>query len=355
MTGPMNVYGTKCMSAIPAVPRFPRRSMAALLFVALPLWVGGAWPYAVTAAETDIESAMMRGFGWLERHPASVSDGGLPDLLDEGIGYYLRANQSAAGSERARYETQLRKHMTRLGNLPDFQVWVYQGRKKLTDYYYLVLAAHLMRMAGEPSELQGEIAAQSRQVLRVVQHCDPTKRLAIALFLHHQGEDTGIPVQAVFAVSRIERIGKGGPPPLPPPTAPVQERTSASLELYALVHEIVAITDFGRLPPSPWLKERRDALSRFLGQAVTWAATSGNVDLAAELLMSARLLQEPLSGPYRDAVLAITAGQLEDGSWGDATPQRVNMQRHAVLTATTALWVYLRAPAAQQADDEELD
>jgi hypothetical protein len=193
---------------------------------------------------------------------------------------------------------------------------------------------------------------QARGVLRMVQYCDPTKRLTIALFLQQLGTDPGISLPAVLAKSRIERIAQGLAPQLPPQEAPEQLRTAASLELYALVHEIVALTDFGRLQVPPWLARRRAAVARYLGEAVTWTAAAGNFDLTAELLMSARLLQEPLTGNYRDAVLAIIAGQQDDGSWGSHATRRKSKRRHAVLTATTALWVYRYAPAAMQTGDQ---
>jgi hypothetical protein len=238
--------------------------------------------------------------------------------------------------------------MTRLADLTEFEQWVYRGHKTLTDYYHLVLAAHLLQTAGVPDDRQAEIAAQAGSVLRLVTHCDPTKRLTIVLFLQHLGADTGISLQRALANSRIEGIAQGRAPRLLQSGAPPQLRTAASLELYALVHEIAALTDFGRLLPPPWLAQRRDAVARYLGEAVIWATDAGNFDLAAELLMCARLLQEPLAGNFRDAVLAIMAGQQEDGSWGNHTTKRENKQRHAVLTATTALWIYRYAPAAMQ-------
>jgi hypothetical protein len=313
-----------------------------------PLLAGDTGNAGVLPTEVDIEAVILRGSDWLGRHPASVNDGGLPDILDEGVAYYVRHNLTREPTEREQLATQLREHMTRLADLTEFEQWVYRGRKALTDYYHLVLAAHLLQMAGEPDDRQAEIAAQALSVLRLAQHCDPTKRLTIALFLQYLGVDTRISLQRALANSRIEGIVQGRAPHFPQSGAPLQLHTAASLELYALVHEIAALTDFGRLLPTAWLAQRRDAVARYLGEAVTWAAAAGNFDLAAELLMSARLLQEPLTGNFREAVLAIMAGQQEDGSWGSHTTRRENKQRHAVLTATTALWIYRYAPAAMQ-------
>jgi len=60
------------------------------------------------------------------------------------------------------------------------------------------------------------------------------------------------------------------------------------MELYAMVHEVVALTDFGRLRPCPWL----------------------------------------------------VAAQRPDGSWGPCSTSRANKERHAVLTSLAALWAY---------------
>ncbi len=323
-----------------------------LIVMVLPAHAGDDHPVAVLPARAEIDAVIARGTEWLAQHPAAAAGDDLSDMLDEGVGYYVRRNLSPDAAERARLAERLRLHMARLAGLPEFEQWVYRGRKNLTDYYHLVLAAHLLDSVGEPDDLQGEITAQARGMLRVVKYCDPTKRLTIALFLQQLGEDPAISLPEVLANSRIEHLAQGRVGKLPPADAPVQVRTVAELELYALVHEIVALTDFGNQPVPPWLAQRRDAVVRRLGEAVAWAAAAGNFDLTAELLMSARLLQEPLTGNYRDAVLAIIAGQQDDGSWGSQITRRRDKQRHAVLTATTALWVYLYAPAAVQAGDQ---
>ncbi|HYQ70420.1 MAG TPA: hypothetical protein VET88_00680, partial [Gammaproteobacteria bacterium] len=318
--------------------------LLAVLF--LPASAAAPQQTATPAAVAGIDAAIARGTAWLARYPASPDDGGLADMLDEGVNYHVRRNLTRDAAERARLDTQLRAHMTRLADLPEYTQWVYRGRKTLTDYYHLVLAAHLLRDADDTAGLRAEITKQAAGVLRRVPYCDPTKRLTIAVFLQYLGTDPGVSLPRVLAASRIERIAQGRVPHLPPPGASPEQRSAAELEGYALVHEIVALTDFGRLPVPPWLAQRRDAVVRQLDEAVIWAATAGNVDLAAELLICARLLQAPLTGNYRKAVEVIIAGQLDDGSWGSQTTRRENKRRHAVLTATTALWVYRHAVPA---------
>jgi hypothetical protein len=325
-----------------------------LLPVVVLILAAAAWgrdaPVDVTMpSRAAIEAASVRGFEWIARHPATLQDGGLPDILDEGVGSLILYNLAPDSDRKAQFATQLHERMAMLERLPEFTQWVSRQRKPLIDHYHLVLAVHLMRRAGISSELQPRIVAQARQALAAAPQADPTLRLTIALFLDHLGEDSGFPLRSVLAGSRIERIARGYPPALPEADAPQWSSMPASFELYALVHEIIAWTDFGALPLPPWLDERRDALVRFLVNAVDWSVAAGDVDLASELLVSIRFLKQPLNAVRAESLRSIlrllVERQQPDGSWGDCPTQRQNKARHAAYTATTALWVYLNTPA----------
>ena len=203
--------------------------------------------------------------------------------------------------------------------------------------------ARLMRQAGSPTDLQPVIVARAQQVLAATPYSDPTKRLTIALFLSQLGAEPGISVDAALSASRIAHIARGPPPALPAASANPSQRLAASLHLYALVHEIIALTDFGRQPPPDWLESRLEPLNRFLLEAIAWAGRAGNVDLLSELLLSARFLDAPLQEILPDALQQLLAGQQDDGSWGAYETHRPNKLRHAVFTATAALWSHAGA------------
>ena len=294
----------------------------------------------VTALQPNIHTAVARGLRWIDQHPASLEDGGLPDLLDEGLGFLMLSTLSADPVSRDRFAAVFRERMQVLGEMPEFARWAMAGQKRLTDYYHLVLAAHLMQQAGNPTDLQPVIVARSQQVLAFSPYCDPTKCLTIALFLQRLGEDPGISIERALAASRIEAIARGTTPSLPATSANPQQRLAASLHLYALVHEIIALTDFGRQPPPAWLERRLVPLNLFLIEAITWAGDIGNVDLLSELLLSARFIDAPLQEVLPDTLNLLLRNQHEDGSWGAYETGRQNKRRHAVFTATTALWSY---------------
>lgn len=112
------------------------------------------------------------------------------------------------------------------------------------------------------------------------------------------------------------------------------------LAYYALVHEVAALTDFGRLPLMPWLMARRGRIVQILEAGARLAMKAGKIDLLAELLLCNQMLGVPLSGTLQDCVGFLVENQLADGSWGEQRTPRANRRRHAVQTATAALLAY---------------
>ena len=115
---------------------------------------------------------------------------------------------------------------------------------------------------------------------------------------------------------------------------------------YALVHEIAALTDFGRIPASAWLLDRKDAVGRVLREAVGPAMRSGQIDLLAELVLGNHMLGLAPAEELCAAIDYLLARQRSDGSWGEQATPRSNRSRHAAQTATAALLAYRNSPAA---------
>lgn len=310
---------------------------AALLTLPYTVTLAAAERNAAAPAAAELAAAAARGLAWIDAHPAGPQDGGLADVLDEGVGFLVMSRLARDAAARERFHDRFVARMTALHDLPEFARWAGTADRQLTGYYHRVLAAHLMRQAGHPADLQATIVAQAQWALANTPRCDPTKRLTIALFLERLDEEPVIDLEAALAASRIGHIARGDPPGLPY-AGTVQQQLGAALAHYALVHEIVALTDFGREPPPPWLAERRMALGEHLAAAITWAGHTGNIDLLSELLLASRFIDTPLEAVLPDALRQLLAAQQADGSWGaDSTTVRANRYRHAVFTATTVL------------------
>lgn len=295
---------------------------------------------AVSGA-TDTGAAVSRGLHWIDTHPATLQDGGLIDLIDEGVAFYLFQHLARQPDLRRHYATVFQHHMESLGALPAFSQWVRQPRKRLLDHYHLVLAAWLMQRAGQPSALQADIVRQAQQALVTLSSPFPSIPLTIAVLLDHLGETPAVSMERLLDASLIARIASGNPPALNTGSSvsPQQQRSNR-LQVYALIHEIIALTDFGHLAPSPWLAERRDAVAGFLGKAMRMASAEGEFDLLAEIIGSLYFLEVPPDATLRTMLRDLVKHQLPDGSWGSLPLDRQNKQRHVVLTVTAALWAY---------------
>ena len=296
---------------------------------------------STVSGATDITTAISRGLHWIETHPASLQDGGLIDLVDEGVAFYVFQHLARQADERRHYATALQNHMVSLDALPAFTQWVRQPRKRLLDHYHLVLAAWLMQRAGQPSALQADIVHQAQYALATTSSPVPSIPLTIAVFLDHLGESPAITMENLLDASLVERIAGGNPPVLYSGSpASAQQRRLSRLQVYALIHEVIALTDIGHLAPPPWLADRRDAVVRFLGKAMHWARAEGDIDLLAEIIGSLFFLEVPPDATIHMLLRELVKHQLPDGSWGSLPLDRQNKQRHGVLTATAALWAY---------------
>ncbi len=314
-----------------------------LSFVLLAVLMAGAWAWNASAGvptAAQIEQAVSRASAWVEAHPASLKDGGLTDLVDEAVLYLVLQGLAEQPEDQRRFAQTLRERVSAVDKLPEFGQWVRRPGKGLIDHYHLLLAAHLMQVAGQPSVFQDQIIEQAGQALADAPYAYPTFRLTIAALLRYLGGQPAVDRKRLFDASLIAQVASGRQPVVLSAPASRGQGQGTALQLYALVHEVVALTDFGRLRPCPWLARRRATLSRFIVPAAAWAKAREDVDLLSELLMTARLLGKPLRGSLDAEVAWLVAAQRPDGSWGPCSTARPNKKRHAVQTALAALWAY---------------
>lgn len=293
--------------------------------------------------DDDIEAASARALAWIEAHPASPADGGLTDMIDEAVCFSVLSDLTLSESRRETFSGAFSRRMRVLIRAPAMQRWVDRPHKPLIEHYHLVLAARLSELVGQPSPLLTRIANAAQQALGVARHAPPSVRLTTALFLSRLSAAPAIDLAPLLSNSLIARLAQD---PrliaLPGPQAGAQHKQLATWLVYALVHEVIALTDFGRTAPPPWLAARRDAVSAALLDALPWAAAQHNLDLVAELTVTLHLLGQSFNKALRDALHQLLLSQKADGSWGaSATTARPNKVRHSVLTGSAALLAWL--------------
>jgi|GEM_PF-6001690 len=301
---------------------------------------GFAMPASGAVAENipDFEAAIARAEKWIAANPATLDDGGINDIIDEGVSLYVLSNLTLNQQESEQYTAALREHMAQLEGMPAFRQFASEQHRRLIDVYHLLLAAHLARSAGVPFDDEPGIIERARQALMTTPYCGPSVRLTVVILLDYLGAQPVLDMNYLREAGSIAQLARSGnQQPLPGADNPSAFRI-AEFNLYAIVHETVVLIDFGRRPVPPWLNAHRDVVREKLNAGVKWALERANYDLLAELLITLRLLDTPESKGLRDAVVALAQAQQPDGTWGESvTTTRANRVRHTVLTGVQAL------------------
>jgi len=292
-----------------------------------------------SAEESEIDAAIDRGLAWVMAHPATCQEGGFQDIVDEGLFYLSVKRLTSDKTFDLRYEQAFEDCIFRLEASPEFERRLKKQNKTLIEYYHLLLATYLIETVRKPTASHESVIEDAQRTLANNRFENPTFRLTVALLLQHLGATPQVSMDELLDASLINRGAQRDVSPFPGQLlrrSPFQH----PLAYYALVHEVAALTNFGRLPVSPWLMERRSRIGRILQEGSRRAMVSAHVDLLAEMLLCNHMLGLPVTGELRVGVDFLVASQRADGTWGEQTTPRANRMRHAVLTATAALLAY---------------
>jgi hypothetical protein len=293
-----------------------------------------------SADETAVDAAIDRGLAWIMAHPATCQDGGFLDIVDEGL-FYLTIRRLGSGKmPDALHERAFEDCISRLEASPEFERRLKKQDKTLFEQYHLLLATYLIETVRKPAVSHDRVIAEARRTLANSGSENQTFRLTVALLIQHLGATPPVSMAELLDASLVNRVTQRDVSKLPgqPPHRSTFQRP---LAYYALVHEVAALTDFGRLPPSPWLIERRSRIGRILQDGALRAMVSAHVDLLAEMLLCNHMLDLAMTGELLAGVDFLVASQHADGSWGEqVTSPHTNRVRHAVQTATAALLAY---------------
>lgn len=302
--------------------------------------VGGA----VLETMPDLKSAAVRAEVWIAANPATLDDGGINDIIDEGVSLYVRRNLVMDATEREQYTAALREHMVQLERMPAFRQFADEQHRRLIDVYHLVLATYIARSAGKPFADESAIVERARQALMMTPYCGPTVRLTVAILLDYLGAQQVLDLKRLHEVGSIAQLAHSTKQRMLPGTDDPAASRITAFHLYAIVHEVIVLTDFGYRPVPAWLDEHRDNIVKEFRSGVQWALDQAQYDLLAELLITLRMLDVLVDKDLQDAIVALAQAQQSDGTWGEsATTSRENRVRHTVLTGAQALWIYANA------------
>ena len=69
-------------------------------------------------------AAIGRALGWVTRHPASVQDGGIEDMIDEGLSFFVLHNIASSQTDRAQFLEMMRMRLSAVARQPELEHWV---------------------------------------------------------------------------------------------------------------------------------------------------------------------------------------------------------------------------------------
>ncbi len=296
----------------------------------------------VFVSETRAADRGLAGFAkalaWVVKHSASPDDGGLLSQVEELIAFYSISNFVGSAGTIGWLDVQLLNRIQAINTkcALDYSTGAHV-RNPLDPATYLI--------AARISERYGVPAWGPRRI--------------IESWLNSEGSLTRMTARyAVWSMCYLARLGY-----LSPSTVfhwllarrafeakasvtgtsccscgmPNGEHYQVRRALYDSTHEILALCDFGWKAESFLLPVDIPTYRKDVTLGLEWARTANELDVMAELLVCARILDLGTSFQARNAVEHLLYSQLEDGSWNFPIEGRMDPQRHVVLTSMAAL------------------
>jgi hypothetical protein len=276
---------------------------------------------------------------WLGEHPASIRENELMEVVEEVMFFYALRSAPGYEAERPYFLREIASRhqaiVEHLAETGDTQQHLLGDWAALT---YPPLA-HILSETGfetaQYRELIDELISRKK-------HLEPSRsamRLWITIYLERLDLATE---------SSVRRLLNSSPLQQDPDThvlldyfsdhAAANRNQPATVQLvYNITHEIIALTDFGALPPPPVMLAQHAHYARLLDAAISWATQASALDVLAELVFCTHLLGVSDLPALPAAVALITSRQQEDGSFGITNPDRPDGRRHGVLTSLLAL------------------
>lgn len=289
-------------------------------------------------AET-VNQVIDKAMHWLEGHPASVWNNELMEVVEEIMFFYALHSDPEFEAEGPYFLSEMAsRHRAIEAYLAKTSDMRYHLRGDWAALTYPPLAYILSEVGLETDNYRAIID----ELLSRKRHLAPPRnamRLWIAIYLVRLGLAPDSSLQYLLDNSALQQD---------PEThvlldyftdqAAASQDVHATIQLvYNMTHEIIALTDFGAIPAPPAMIAQHTHYAQLIDAAIGWATRESALDVLAELVFCAHLLDLGELPALPAAVALIISMQQEDGSFGITNPDRPNGVRHGVLTSLLAL------------------
>ena len=286
-----------------------------------------------------VNQVVEKAMRWLDEHPASVHNNELMEVVEEIMFFYALHSIPEYKAERPYF---LREITTRDRAIKSYLMETRDFRLHLNGDWAALTYPPLMHIISKVGLNTDAYRVLVDELISHKRHQAPPRnamRLWIAIYLARQGLVSDSSVQYLLDNSSLQQD--------PQTNVLLDYFTSheaanrdkrATIQLvYNITHEIIALTDFGALSPPPIMSAQRMHYANLIDAAIEWATNESALDVLAELIFCAHLLDLDELPAMFDAVSLIISKQQENGSFGITNPDRPNGVRHGVLTSLLAL------------------
>jgi hypothetical protein len=289
-------------------------------------------------AET-VNRVIDKAMQWLDGHPASVWNNELMEVVEEIMFFYALYSTTGYEAERAYL---VREMASRHRAIEAYLAGTRNMQHHLQGDWAALTFPPLAHILSEVGLETGTYRVIIDGLVSRKRHLAPPRnamRLWITIYLARLGIVSDSSLQYLLKNSSLQRD---------PQThalldyftdqAAASQDVRASIQLvYNMTHEVMALTDFGALPPPPAMVAERTHYTRLIDAAIGWAAHESALDVLAELMFCVHLLDLDELSAMPAALSLLISKQQADGSFGITNPDRSNGVRHGVLTALLAL------------------
>lgn len=286
-----------------------------------------------------LEQVIDRAMHWLGEHPARIADHELMEMVEEIMFFYALHSTPGLAAERAYF---LREIAARNEAIV---IYLADGRNAgqhlQGDWAALTYPPLVHILAELGLETAPYHALIDELISRKLHLASPrhAMRLWIAIYLARLGRVSDASVQYQLGDSPLQQDPQTHAllDYFSDPAAASRDPQATIQLVYNITHEIMALNDFGALPPPPVMQAQRAHYARLVDAAIDWATRASAFDVLAELVFCAHLLDLGELPALPAAVALIVSRQQVNGSFGITNPDRPNGVRHGVLTALLAL------------------
>ncbi len=283
-----------------------------------------------------INKTIQKALGWIYGHPANFAAGGFIEIAEEIITFYILSNHPDTPSMKQKYLREIEKRLDLINSMTDFKVKPQEYRM------FLVLALISERLGFKDYDFK-KIIEDKILSDPLVYPPHITTNIWNTLYLERLGYNPRNTMKKLLPQSTLSKE--------------VQEKLlfkhtnstanpmfidPISITIFDITHEILAITDFGTLPPPPIIIDNKDFFSELFNRSIIWAIDVKHIDVLAELIMCAKIMNLEKVPSLESGIDFIISNQKKDGSFGETNPNMPNILRHGILYSIIALSIASR-------------